>query len=119
MNTHFDFDPFVQNRSAELIIGFLSELQETCPVIITGDFNTRPGSDAYTIFMDNGFNEVFGKDHTFTFHGFTGKGETGDHIDWILHRGKLNVKGRRVVRDCFDGRFPSDHFPVVAEFQSS
>lgn len=119
VNTHFDFEPLVQKRSAELILGFLSDFPKEYPVIITGDFNTSPGSIAYNFFMNSGFSEVFENEYTSTFHGFKGEDESGKHIDWILHRGGLHMKCNRVIRDSFSGRFPSDHYPVLAEFESS
>lgn len=115
VNTHFDFDASVQKRSAELIIGFLSDFPEQYPVVITGDFNTTPSTPAYNIFMESGFCEVCQDGYTSTFHNFTGD-EGGEHIDWILYRGGLTLRYKKVVRDSFSGRFPSDHYPVFARF---
>lgn len=115
INTHFDFDGLVQKRSSELIMGFLSYFSQKYPVVITGDFNTIPGSPPYNIFMDNGFCEVFDNEYISTFHGFTGE-EGGDHIDWILYRGNLHLTCKKVIKDSFSGRFPSDHYPVLARF---
>lgn len=115
-NTHFDFEESIQKRSAELLLGFLKDFPENTPVIITGDFNANPGSSAYTVFTTAGFSEVFENNYASTFHNFFGE-ESGDHIDWILYRGDLALTNRKIITDSVEGRFPSDHYPVMAGFR--
>lgn len=112
-NTHFDFDPGVQARSAELVAGFIDKFPSGLPALITGDFNANPGSPAYQCFLSHGFREVFGRETATTYHEFKGR-DTGKHIDWLLFRGDFRVAARQVVADGFNGRFPSDHYPVRA-----
>ena len=114
-NTHFDFAQSVQVKSAALVIRFLSEFPKDCPVIITGDFNSNPGSKVHAVFQENGFAETFDNQHSTTFHKFTGE-ETLDHIDWILYRGKIKIIRKKIITDSFSGRYPSDHYPVMAVF---
>lgn len=116
VNTHFDFKEKVQKKSAELIVEFLAEFPEDLPIIITGDFNAHPGKGAYAVFRKHGFSEIFDQQHTFTFHNFTGQGKK-EHIDWILYRGHLKLIEKKIIRDSSEGRYPSDHFPVMARFQ--
>jgi len=116
VNTHFDFKETVQKKSADLILKLLSAYPENLPIIITGDFNAHPGKGAYQAFKENGFSEVFDRNHTFTFHEFTGQGKH-NHIDWILYRGPLKLIDKKIIRDSFEGKFPSDHFPVAARFE--
>ena len=115
-NTHFDFDEAVQEQSARLVVSFLEAFPAGIPVIITGDFNAAPGSAAYRYFKANGFSEVFENHYATTFHEFKGR-QTRRHIDWILFRGPLEVTHREILTDSFGGRFPSDHYPVMARFQ--
>jgi endonuclease/exonuclease/phosphatase family metal-dependent hydrolase len=114
-NTHFDFKAAVQEKSAKLVMKFLSEFPSDLPVVITGDFNANPGSPAHTLFKSKGFAGVFDNEPTTTFHGFEGK-ETGRQIDWILYRGGMVPIFQQVVKDSFSNRFPSDHYPVRACF---
>jgi endonuclease/exonuclease/phosphatase family metal-dependent hydrolase len=116
-NTHFDFDSLVQEKSAQLVVGFLSQFPSDCPVIITGDFNSNPDCKASDFFRDNGFSEVFDSMHSTTFHKFAGV-ETNDHLDWILHRGDVQVVSKKIVKDSISGRYPSDHYPVIATFSN-
>ena len=117
VTTHFDFDEEVQNKSAELVLGFLKEFPEDVPVIITGDFNAQPNSPAHQTFQCGGFRDSFTGSHSSTFHGFTGE-DLGGHIDWILYKGDLEVAEANVIKKSFDGIYPSDHFPVISYFRS-
>ena len=112
---HFDFDESVQEKSAGLVIEFLSAFPQDCPVIITGDFNANPGGKADAVFRTQGFAEVFDKAHATTFHKFRGE-ETLEHIDWILYRG-MELNQRKIITDSFSGRYPSDHYPVMGWFR--
>ncbi len=114
-NTHFDFDSKVQEKSAGLVMGFLSQFPKDLPVVITGDFNCNPGAPAYDVFKSMGFEEIFGNQDITTFHDFEGR-VTGKHLDWILFKGGLVPVSRQVIKDSFSNRFPSDHYPVQARF---
>lgn len=115
VNTHFDFDLFVQEKTAKLVMGFLSEFPIGLPMVILGDFNSNPGSLAHLLFKAQGFDGVFDNEDITTFHGFEGK-DTGKQIDWILYQGGLTPIFQQVVTDSFSNRFPSDHYPVRAGF---
>ena len=117
-NTHFDFNPQVQKKSAGLVMDFLSEFPKDLPVVITGDFNCDPDSPVYEVFRFKGFGEVFENQDITTFHEFKGR-VTGKHLDWILFRGGLVPVFRQVVKDSSLNRFPSDHYPVQARFEWS
>ena len=116
VNTHFDFNAPVQEKSARLILDFLTGFPDHLPTIVTGDFNTSPESATYGVFAESGFKDLFQGTHSSTFHGFTGE-DLGDHIDWILHRGNLHGVSHGIIRDPFSGIYPSDHYPVMATFE--
>ena len=117
-NTHFDFDPSVQEQSAKIINKRLNDFQKPeAPVIITGDFNAKPGSLSYQEFTSKGaFQEIFHGEYSGTYHGFTGK-RMKRHIDWILYRGALELVEKEIIAERYHGGFPSDHFPVLAQFK--
>ena len=118
INTHFDFDPEIQRRSAELISRRLRSWIRPGPAVLAGDFNTEPGSSAYEVFSSNqaGFRNVFRPPYAGTHHGFSGN-TTGGTIDWILYRGHLTAAGAAVIVEKFNGIYPSDHFPLRADFE--
>ena len=117
-NTHFDFLSTVQEKSARMIVAKLSSFNAgTVPVVITGDFNSLPDSPGYREFANRGrFQEVFQGAYTGTHHNFSGE-HTGRHIDWILYRGPLDLVRRAKITGQYQGGYPSDHFPVLAEFR--
>ncbi len=77
-----------------------------------------PGSKTHAFFLAHGFFDAFENNHSTTFHNFTGEA-TRDHIDWILYRGNIKIIRRKIITDSFSGRYPSDHYPVMAVFQES
>jgi endonuclease/exonuclease/phosphatase family metal-dependent hydrolase len=93
------------------------------PTVVTGDFNCRPGSPAYRVFVEAGFLD--------TFHAFRGTrlspGDTDKptgRIDWILIRDdgrRVEVRSHEILRDGDEaaGKYPSDHYPVLTELELS
>ncbi|UGB37198.1 endonuclease/exonuclease/phosphatase family protein [Frateuria soli] len=104
-------------RCAEEIRRRLAELPASLPFILTGDFNATPGSRTHAVLTDvlhdarTSAPRHEGPDGTF--HDFTGQATR--RIDWILYRG-LKADDVRTIT-THDGKvYPSDHFPVVADF---
>lgn len=115
VNTHFDFDPRVQAKSAALVLGFIDRFPPGLPVVLTGDFNAHTDASVLAVFQAGGFKEVFDGKGTGTYHGFSGVPD-GRHIDWILYRGGITPAAPRVLAWGKKNRFPSDHFPVACDF---
>jgi len=122
LNTHFDHRGEVARaRSAELILDRLKTLSGNMPVVVTGDFNVPPESEAYatmtSMLVDSkleSVSEPHGPEGTFG--GFTVKvGDTGDRIDYVFVAEGTKVLRYAALSDQWDGRYPSDHLPVLAE----
>ncbi|WP_010543158.1 endonuclease/exonuclease/phosphatase family protein [Sphingomonas elodea] len=120
-NTHFpyrDEDDDARTRGARLLADRIAAGPAALPVIVTGDFNTTDDKPAHAVLTKTLSDAWLARpDHRgpgFTFHGFTGKGDS--RIDWILTRG---VKVERIATvDTHQGPvYPSDHYPVVARVQ--
>lgn len=121
INTHFDFSPEVQARSARIILNRISSLPAGVPAVLSGDFNATPESPCYQIFTgkDSGarvFKNAFSRPYPATFHGFSGKTD-GGHIDWILYAGDITPSASHAIQQKFNRRYPSDHFPLLAKFR--
>jgi len=126
LTTHFDFKSSVQIASAKIIKSSLDIYSPTTPVILCGDFNATPSDPCYSIFTQPdeteaavhqpAFRNSFSPPFPGTFHGFTGQAQER-HIDWILFRGELSSHGARVIDQAYNNCFPSDHFPVLADFK--
>lgn len=120
LDTHFpyrDQDEDARTRSAREIAGWIAKLPAGVPVILTGDFNTGPDSQAHAL-LTEGLKDARltapthdGPDGTF--HAFTG--QPVKRIDWILYRG-VAPTWQRTITTSKNGHYPSDHFPIAADF---
>ena len=140
LNTHLDHvSEAARVAGAQLIVRLLREVgapgsdpagvaMSAEPVIVMGDFNCDPGSAAYRVFLQAGFEDSYlvsggGLGHeSFTYHGFQGsnyrlKAGRSERIDWILVRG-APVQSAQIIRDSMPPIYPSDHYPVMADVQS-
>ena len=50
-----------------------------------------------------------------TFHNYNG-GTSGSRIDFILHTDELTPTAASIIRTSYGGKYPSDHYPVTADF---
>ena len=118
-NTHFDQAGVVaRTESARLVVDRLAAL--TPRRLILGDLNADETSEAAQIFTNAGYRDSFRVLHpdaeACTYHGFRGRGVRNlGKIDYIFCDEGWDVRSAGVVRDSDGGRYPSDHFPVVAE----
>jgi endonuclease/exonuclease/phosphatase family metal-dependent hydrolase len=129
LNTHLDhISELARVEGARLIVERTAAARQgSVPMLVTGDFNCNPGSAAHTAFLDDGFADTWQTvgntdgDDTFTYHAFTGmRPEKARRIDWILLHDpaqSLEVVSSKIIHDQEPPLYPSDHFPVVAEFQ--
>ncbi len=90
---------------------------DTLPVILLGDFNDVPGSVPYQT-LTASLKDVWLDTHAQdagegTWHGFSGKAQKG-RLDWILASPDVQTREVRILRTSYQGRYPSDHFPVNA-----
>ncbi|MEI7037850.1 endonuclease/exonuclease/phosphatase family protein [Fulvimonas yonginensis] len=120
-NTHFpyrDQDTDARNRAAQEIAARVAGLPPHAPVVLTGDFNTEPSSQAHALLggvLRDARQAVAHPDGPeATFHDFTGTPDR--RIDWILVRG-FRPLDYATVTTHEGGRYPSDHFPVVTDLE--
>lgn len=126
-NTHLDHRSVpARLEGARLIAQRLSELDSTEPIILTGDFNCPAVvSEPWTCLRDAGMVDAWENcpervGPPGTWRGFKKPVETPDNrIDWILTRGPLQPVNIEALMDNVDGRFPSDHLPVIATLRLS
>jgi endonuclease/exonuclease/phosphatase family metal-dependent hydrolase len=137
LNTHLDHQSDLARREGSKLIieraKDLLNLRGDLPaIVVTGDFNNRPGGPIHHLFAEAGFVDTYlaagneDAEDAFTFHAFEGphfrEGQPGRglwRLDWILLNDPLNrlrTESHRIVRDGdgISGLYPSDHFPVVA-----
>ncbi|HOC18142.1 MAG TPA: endonuclease/exonuclease/phosphatase family protein [Vicinamibacterales bacterium] len=123
-NTHLDHQvEDARRKGAALIRERLARTDPGVPLVLTGDFNCpAAGCVAYeTLTREAGLTDAWllaerrENEGIDTFNGFKAPGKGGVRIDWILLRGPAAVSRAATLTDSGGGRFPSDHFPVVAD----
>jgi endonuclease/exonuclease/phosphatase family metal-dependent hydrolase len=127
LNTHFDhLGEQARQESARLIRRRLPTLAAGLPVIVTGDFNTTPSSVAYRIFTRDTIPDAIAPladayvvsrtghyGPASSWNGFKAI-DPGHIIDYVLVSPGTEVLSHGSLTDSWDGRFPSDHLPVLA-----
>ena len=126
LNTHWDnVSQSARERSARLIREKCGSLSQGRPVIITGDLNQDETNKAIMtllvpadepeLTLIDAYREVYPerKPDERTYHAFEGT-TTGSRIDYIFHDSRLRATDAAIRTDRCDGRYPSDHYPVVA-----
>ena len=118
-DTHFfyrDEDEVPRTKAASVLLDQMAKIDtEGTPIVLTGDFNTTPGSDAYKLIaakmtdIRGAVAKPGGPDETF--HNWTGKADK--RIDWVFETGFTPLTD--VTLTTHRGTlYPSDHFPVLA-----
>lgn len=127
LNTHFDhIGEQARQESARLIRRRLATLANGLPVVMTGDLNADPTSASYRILSRDTIAEAlppladgfvvsrsgnYGPTSSWTaFRAI----EPGRRIDYILVSAPVTVLSHGILPDSWNGRFPSDHLPVLA-----
>ena len=127
LNTHLDhMGEQARQEGTRLIRRRLASLAGGLPVIVTGDFNTTPSSVAYRIMTRDTIagaiaplGDAFVSSRT-GHYGPTSSWtafkaiEPGRRIDYVMVSKDVDVLAHGILPDSWDGRFPSDHMPVLA-----
>jgi len=122
-NTHLDHESEeAKLKGMALIRERMRDLRTRTglPVILTGDFNAVPEHDVVTGLEREGYLNAFSvfretdREVGGTVHHFRG-GESGETIDYIFLTPEWRLHTVVIDRERYEGRYPSDHYPVVAE----
>jgi endonuclease/exonuclease/phosphatase family metal-dependent hydrolase len=120
LNTHFDhLGQQAKMESSKLIVELARSTAGKLPVIITGDFNYTSKFAGYRIVADQ-FRDAEqasrspAQGGTISFNGFGKSIEPGNKIDFIFVNEKFEVDSHRIITDLYQGRYPSDHYPIQA-----
>lgn len=89
------------------------------PLLLLGDMNAPAGrSRTWDAVRAGGLRDALPPGAPGTFHRYRGPGPRVPRLDWILHGGPVRVLDARVLADRPRGRWPSDHFPVLARVEA-
>jgi endonuclease/exonuclease/phosphatase family metal-dependent hydrolase len=122
-NTHLDHRGVVaREKSAEVLLQQIDAVAGRAPVIVTGDFNTTPSSVPYQKLTEG--KRLFDSIHITamphygpinTSSGFTvQKQPIRARIDYVFVSDKVKVLQHATLSDQQEGRYYSDHLPVLA-----
>jgi endonuclease/exonuclease/phosphatase family metal-dependent hydrolase len=121
-NLHLDHvSQPAREKSVGLLLQRVAARSPTLPVLITGDFNIGESNPATRAILGV-FRDTFRVTHPTatevgTANQFKLGSTTGDKIDYIFIEPATQVLSADIVRSSVDGRYPSDHFPVVARIR--
>lgn len=127
-NVHLDHrSQRSRERSAALLAERIRSRTPRAPVVVTGDFNAGEDNPAVETlrklpeggpFLVDTFRLKHRTEATVgTFNGFELGNTGGDKIDYVFAEPATEVLEATIVRTSRDGRYPSDHFPVVARIR--
>lgn len=111
MNTHFGFSDTCHMGSAKLIHRYSQKISDY-PTFVVGDFNMTPGSKGYNTMIENFIdaNSSPLNKRISTYHGYNPEKDYNLHIDYCFINDKIAPVSYEILTDCFNGKFPSDHF---------
>lgn len=119
-NTHYDhMGVIARNESSKLIQTQIPIIAGDLPVILTGDLNVTPETEAVgTIKTFLGDARETSKQPAYgpvgTFNGFKFNAPLKERIDYIFTSKHFAVQKFGILSDSKDQRYPSDHLPVLA-----
>lgn len=121
-NTHFTLrEGQTQLESAARINEQVAALPPGSAVIVMGDFNAYAGSsETWRVATSQGLVDAWDvalerNGPPITSYGFGPPPDQGEgRIDWILVRGPIVVPTVETIVHNVAGRYPSDHYPVLA-----
>jgi endonuclease/exonuclease/phosphatase family metal-dependent hydrolase len=127
LNTHFDhIGEIARQNSSRVIREQLLKLAGALPIVVTGDLNSDPASGGYRVLTRDTLANAVGPlldGFTHSVSGHYGPTSTwtafkaiepGRRIDYVMVSPGVVVLSHGILPDSWDGRFPSDHLPVLA-----
>lgn len=121
-NAHFDHQGKVaREESSKLILKKIKEIAGNEKAIFTGDLNGDHESTWYQRLATSGYlvdtYSQAAQPYEFnpSFNSFGEEIKRNGVIDHIFTTGKVDVKRWGILSDSYHGKYPSDHFPVLAE----
>lgn len=133
VNTHFDhIGKTARLMSSTIIKSYLAGMESGAnldntgtrieiPMIVSGDFNSEPTEESYKMIVNEEISLVLydsrpASSTTGTFCGFKVGGMPCRTIDFIFHTKQWVVRNYQVIADNDGTYYPSDHLPVLVEF---
>jgi endonuclease/exonuclease/phosphatase family metal-dependent hydrolase len=128
INTHYDHrSAEARVNSSRVIIDHIFTMTNGISTILLGDFNAPEDQDPIIYLTTNQvlpLKDVYRSlnmdysEKDMTFYGWNEHAPgTGKRLDYVFCTREIQPVTSRVVQHNVDGRYPSDHLPVIAEFR--
>ncbi|HEX7367022.1 MAG TPA: endonuclease/exonuclease/phosphatase family protein, partial [Pelobium sp.] len=121
---HYDHEGKIARReSSKLMLTKIKEIAGNHPVILMGDFNGNHSSEPYKIIKNSSlfrdtYNMVeFTYANNNSYHDYGRKLQGNNIIDHIFVTSHFTVSKWGILSDSFEGKYPSDHFPVLVKMK--
>ncbi len=121
-NAHYDHEGVVARvESSKLVLKKIKAIAGTAPAIFSGDLNGNHESEWYKAVATSGFLKdsysmvPYPYALSGSFNAFGKMLQQNDIIDHIFVTSQFSVTRWGVLTDSYHGKYPSDHFPVVAD----
>ncbi|MBL7851841.1 MAG: endonuclease/exonuclease/phosphatase family protein [Cyclobacteriaceae bacterium] len=126
LNTHFDHvGAEARKRSAELLLGKMKQMNKAGhPVILLGDFNATPESEPVGILKSKLKDARLSAAQVTlpqpgSFNAFDSTKPAESLIDHVFVSPEFQVERYALLVEMREGRYPSDHFPIVVDLRPS
>jgi endonuclease/exonuclease/phosphatase family metal-dependent hydrolase len=130
LDAHLDhLSQEARERQMAMILDEAAQYPAGFPQLLAGDLNVDASNPVYPQILERGWANTYAdihgeEDPGFTFHGFHGRrypemvppARVIGQIDFIFARGGVTPHAAAIIRDDIDGRYPSDHFFISADF---
>lgn len=122
VNTHFDhMGERARLESGHLLVELAKELTNggEHPLLLMGDFNaTYNDSELKPLFdyFQHAFAEDLSELEKTSYHDYQGV-EAGAPIDYLFGNERCRVIQAKVIQESVNGQYPSDHYPVISEWE--
>jgi len=121
-NAHYDHQGVQARReSSKLILQKIKEIAGNEPLIFTGDLNGSHTSEPYLTIANSSILKDTYKEVKYPYansashNGFGRTKDSTDIIDHIFISRHFTAQKWGVLTDTYHGKYPSDHFPVMAQ----
>jgi endonuclease/exonuclease/phosphatase family metal-dependent hydrolase len=123
-NIHYDhIGQKAREESSKLVVRKIKEInKKDLPVIFMGDFNVTPDNPAYMTVIQNSdlkdsrlISQTPSVGNQGTFNAYNWQKLPEGIIDHIFVSPKIKVIRHGILTDNYGMKYPSDHFPVMAE----
>jgi endonuclease/exonuclease/phosphatase family metal-dependent hydrolase len=122
VNTHLDHvKKETRLGQIKVLVNQIKRIKDKSSLLmIMGDFNDSPESEVRAYLMSEFpelqdswklFNQIEETSH----HAFSGRCDDGARIDWVMLDARAEIKECFMEKKTSEGKYPSDHFPIVCK----